>query len=106
MIRLEGGFERDQYWQEVRRTGDDRLKESGFEDWVVTVRPRAGAQEEEVAVKMSVATRMLDIAIRGQPELPPESFVQTNIIDVIDQAIDTRSDDNVEDMLRDEGGEA
>ena len=49
---------------------------------------------------------MLDIAVDEQPDLPPQSFVQTSIIDVIDQATDARSDDVFEDLLRDEGGEA
>ena len=113
MIRLEGGFELDEYWREVRQTGNDRLKEFGFDDWVVTLRPltvadsaRAGAHEEESAVKISADTKMLDIALDEHPDLPPQSFVQTSIINVIDQAINARGDDDLEDWLRDEGGEA
>ena len=56
MIRLEGGLELDEYWREVRKTGDERLQEFGFEDWVVTLRAltipdtgRAEAHEEEPA---------------------------------------------------------
>ncbi len=113
MIRLNGAFELDEYWREVRQTGDDRLREFGFDDWVVTLRPltvaesqRAGAHEEASAVNISAATKMLEIAVREQPDLPPQSFAQTNIIDVIDQAIDARGDDDPEDRLQDDGGEA
>ena len=113
MIRLEGGFELDEYWREVRQTGNDRLKEFGFDEWVVTLRPltgteseRAEVHEEESAVNISAATKMLDIAVREQPDLPPGSFVQTSVIDAIDQAIEARGDDDAEDWLRDEGGEA
>ena len=113
MIRLEGGLELDEYWREVRQTGDERLQEFGFEDWVVTLRAltlpdsaRAEAHEEEPAVTVSAATKTLDIAVGKQLDLPPQSFVQTSIIDVIDQAIDARGDGDSEDRLRDEGGEA
>ena len=113
MIRLQGGLELDEYWREVRKMGDERLQESGFEDWVVTLRAltlpetgRAEAQEEEPAVTVSAATKMLDMAVGKQPDLPPQSFVQTSIIDAIDQAIDARGDGDSDDRLRDEGGEA
>ncbi len=113
MIRLEGGFELDEYWREVRQTGNDRLKEFGFEEWVVTLRPmtaadseNAGAHEEQAAVKLDAATRMLEIAVHEQSDLPPESFVQTGIIDAIEQATHTPRDDDIEDLLSDEGGEA
>jgi hypothetical protein len=106
MIRLDESLERDDYWQEVRQKGDERLTESGYDDWVVTVRPRSGAHDEAVAVNVSVATRLLDIAVHEQPELPPESFIQTSIIDVIEHAIGARRDEGDEDPLRDEGGEA
>jgi len=113
MIRLEGGFELDEYWREVRQTGNDRLKEFGFEEWVVTLRPMtatdsesAGAHEEQAAVKLDAATRMLEIAVHERSDLPPESFVQTGIIDAIEQATHTPRGDDVEDLLSDEGGEA
>ncbi|MCZ6492707.1 MAG: hypothetical protein O7D97_06910 [Planctomycetota bacterium] len=113
MIRLQGGLKLDAYWREVRQTGDERLQEAGFEDWVVTMRPltlpetgRAEAHEEEPAVTVSVTAKTLGIAVGKQPDLPPESYVQTSIIDVIDQAIDARGDGDSEDWLRDEGGEA
>ena len=113
MIRLEGGLELDEYWKDVRKTGDERLQEFGFEGWVVTLRAlprpetgRAEAHEEEPAVTVSAATKTLDIAVGKQPDLPPESFVQTSIIDVIDQAIAALGDGDSEDWLRDEGGEA
>ena len=113
MIRLEGGFEIDEYWREVRQTGNDRLEEFGFDDWVVTLRPltapdpeRIAAHEEESVVNISAATKTLDITVDEQPDLPPQSFVQTSIIDIIDQAIEARGDDDSEDWLRDIGGEA
>ncbi len=113
MIRLEGGFELDEYWSEVREAGNDRLSEFGYDDWVVTLRPltvadseRTEADEEESAVNISADTKTLDIAVDEQPDLPPQSFVQTSIIDIIDQANEARGDDDSEDWLRDEGGEA
>ncbi len=113
MIRLEDEFELDEYWREVRQTGNDRLKEFGLEEWVVTLRPmtaadseKAAAHEEQAAVNIDPATKMLDIAVHEQPALPSESFVQTGIIDAIDQATYARSDDDIEDLLSDEGGEA
>ena len=113
MITLEGRFELDEYWGEVRQTGNDRLKDLGFDDWVVTLRPmtvaesqRGGAHEAESAVTLSGATKALDIVVEEKPELPAESFVQTSIIDVIEQAIGALGDDEAEDWLRDEGGEA
>ncbi len=113
MIRLDGGFERDEYWRQVREAGNDRLKEFGLDDWVVTLRPLtatdsegAEADEEELAVNISADTKMLDIAVDEQPDLPPQSFVQTSIIDMIDQAIEARGDGESEDWLRDLGGEA
>ena len=113
MIRLEGGFDLDEYWSEVRQTGNDRLRESGLEAWVVTLRPltaadskRAGADEEQAPVNIDAATKTLDIAVHEQPDLPPESFVQTGIIDAIDQATHARRDDDIEDLLSDQGGEA
>ncbi len=113
MIKLEGGFELDEYWREVRQTGNDRLKDSDFDDWEVILRPLtasdskgAGALEEEPTVNISAATKTLDIAVVEQPELPPQSFVQTKIIDVIGQAIDTPGEHDFGDWLRDEGGEA
>ena len=110
MIKLEGRFELDEYWEEVRRAGDDRLQEAGFDDWVVTLRPltvadpERAAHEEKLAVSMSAAKKILDIAVGRQPDLPPQSFVQTSIIDAIDQAIGAHGDD--ENWFRDEGGEA
>ncbi len=113
MIKLEGGFELDEYWSEVRQTGDERLDESDFVDWVVIVRPRAAgaaegssAREEESAVKIRAATKTLEIAVDRQPDLPPEVFVQISIIDVIAQAIEARGQDHSKDWVRDEGGEA
>ncbi len=113
MIRLQGGFEVDEYWTEVRQTGNDRLKEFGYEDWVVTLRPltltdseRSGSHGEEWAVDVSAAAKTLDIAVIERPELPPQSFVQTTIIDVIDQSTDARGDDAFGNLFRDEGGEA
>ena len=113
MIRLLGEFELDEYWREVRQTGNDRLKEFGLEKWVVTLRPmtaadseKAGAHEQQAAVNIDTATKMLDIAVQEQPDLPPESFVQTGLIDAIDQATHTGRDDDLEDLLSDEGGEA
>ncbi len=112
MITLEGRFELDEYWTEVRQTGNDRLKDFGFDDWVVIVRPltatdsQSGAHEAESVVNISGATKTLDIVVDEQPELPAESFVQTSIIDVIDQVINALGDDDAEDWLRDEGGEA
>ena len=113
MIRLEGGLELKEYWKEVRQTGNDRLEVFGFDNWVVTLRPltspdpeRVDAPEEESVVNISTATKTIGIAVNEQPDLPPQSFVQTNIIDVIDQATDMRHDDDSEDSLRDEGGEA
>ncbi len=102
MITLKDGFELDDYWSEVRQTGDERLEESGFVDWVVIVRPQAAE-----AVEISVATRVLDIGVDGQPDLPPEVFVQTSIIDAIDQAVEAAmGQDHSEDLIRDDGGEA
>ena len=113
MIRLEGKFESDEYWREVRQVGNERLDEFAFNDWVVTLRPltvadseRAGASAEASAVNLSAATKTLDIALGEPPDLPPQSFVQTSIIDVIDQATDAQGGDALEDSLRDEGGEA
>ncbi len=113
MIKLHGRFELDKYWREVRQTGDDRLKDSDFGDWEVTLRPLtasdskgAGALEEEPAVNIRAATKTLEITVAEQPELPPQSFVQTKIIDVIDQAIDTPGEHDSGNWLRDEGGEA
>ena len=112
MITLEGRFELDEYWTEVRQTGNDRLKDLGFDDWVVTLRPLTAtdsegteAQAEETAVNISAPDKTLDIAVAGQPELPPDSFVQTSIIDAI-EATGAGGDDAAEDLLRDEGGEA
>ncbi len=63
MIRLLGEFELDEYWREVRQTGNDRLKEFGLEEWVVTLRPmtaadseKAGAHEQQAAVAVGLAT--------------------------------------------------
>ena len=113
MIRLQGGFEHDEYWRQVQETGDDRLQESGFDGWVVTLRPLPAADstgteshQQELAVNISVAGRLLDIAADEQPALPPQSFVQTSIIDIIDQAIGATGVDDVEALRRDEGGEA
>ena len=110
MIRLEGGFEIDEYWREVRQTGNDRLEEFGFNDWVVTLRPMAVPHSDIVAdlelFAINAATKTIDIEVENQPDLPPESFVQTKIIDVIDLATDARSDEDFVDRLRDKGGEA
>ncbi|MHC4446676.1 MAG: hypothetical protein ACYSXF_02560 [Planctomycetota bacterium] len=110
MITLEGRFELDEYWKEVQQLGNDRLKDFGFDDWVVTVRPLTAAEraagEAESVINISGATKTLDIVVDEQPELPAESFVQTGIIDVIDQVISALGDDDAEDWLRDEGGEA
>ena len=113
MIRLEGRLELVEYWREVRQAGNDRLEEFGFDDWVVTLRKltvpdpeRVEAHEEESVVNISAVAKTIDIAVDEQQDLPPQSFVQTNIIDVIDQATDARRDDDFEDTLRDEGGEA
>ncbi len=50
MITLEGRFELDEYWREVRQTGNDRLQEFGFDEWVVTLRPLTGAESERAEV--------------------------------------------------------
>ena len=111
MIKLQGRFEFDEYWEEVRRAGDDRLQESGFDDWVVTLRPPGVADSERAAreqvpdVSISAAKKILDIAMFRQPDLPPQSFVQTSIIDAI-EVTGAGGDDAAEDLLRDEGGEA
>ena len=111
MIRLEG-LDPDEYWNDVLQTGGDRLTESGFDDWVVTLHPftvreaeSAEARQGGQVVKIDPATKTLDIAAVEQPDLPPESFVQTTIIDVIEQAIGARGDDDLADRLRDVGGE-
>ena len=113
MIRLGSEFRLDKYWREVRQTGDDRLKDLGFDDWVVTVQPltlvdseRSRSHEGEPVVNLSVATKVLEIAVAEQPDLPPESFVQTSIIDIIEQAMDPQANDDLEDWPSDEGGEA
>ncbi len=112
MITLEGRFELDEYWTEVRQTGNDRLKDLGFDDWVVTLRPQAAgdskgtAHEAESVINISGDTKALDIVVEEKPELPAESFVQTSIIDVIEQAIGALGDDEAEVWLRVEGGDA
>ena len=113
MIRLAGGLDHDKYWTAVGETADDRLVDCGFGEWVVTLRPLTAddrpppaADEPEPLISISAATKTLEIAVRGRPELPPQSFVQASIIDVIDQLIGGRADASVEDLLRDEGGEA
>ena len=85
MIRLQGGLELDEYWREVRKTGDERLQEFGLEDWVVTLRAltlpetgRAEAHEAEPAVTVSAVTKTLDIAVGKQPDLPPR-FGTSNV---------------------------
>ena len=106
MIRLEGGFEVQEYWEEVRKAGDDRLEDAGFQEWVVTLRPSAAGPDEQRAVNVNAAARTLEVAVEEQPDLPPDSFVQTSIIDVIEKATGEKADDVFEDLLRDEGGEA
>ena len=70
MIRLEGGFELDECWREVRQTGNDRLEEFGFDNWVMTLRSltvpdpeRVEAHEEESVVNISAVTKTIDIAV-------------------------------------------
>ena len=111
MIRLEGRFEGDDYWREVRQTGDERLGEAGLDDWLVTLRSPTGAESEHTArdetepiIGIDAAARTLDIKVDEQPDLPPESFVQTSIIDVIELATGARDDDG-QDPVRDVGGE-
>ena len=113
MIKLQGRFELDEYWREVKETGDDRLQESGLDGWTVTLRPLSAADstggephDQELAVNIGVAAKSLDIAVDEQPALGPQSFVQTSIIDVIDQAIGATRDDILDDLRRDEGGES
>ena len=63
------------------------------------------AREAESVINISGHTKALDIVVEQKPELPAESFVQTSIIDVIEQATHALGDDD-DDWLRDEGGEA
>ncbi len=111
MIRLEGRFELDEYWKYIRQMGNDRLKDLGFNDWVVTVRPLAAgdskdtAHDAESVINISGNKKTLDLVVEEKPELPADSFVQTSIIDVIEQATHALGDDD-DDWVRDEGGES
>ena len=38
-IQLEGGYETNDFWREVRAVGDQILNEYGYDEWTVTLRP-------------------------------------------------------------------
>ena len=107
-IRLEGGYETNDFWREVQRVGNDILKDWGFSDWTVTLRPKTAADvescsddiAEEGAARVLTNANTKELIIAGFQEDDFESeeeVVERHICELISNVYDDFTDDDIDD---------
>ena len=108
-IQLEGGYETNDFWREVRSVGDQILKEYGYDEWTVTFRPKRAANvekgnddfdDDDASISINTTTRQLTIFGLNESDFDsPEQLVDRHIVDLISDAMGEAYDKD------EEGGE-
>ncbi len=108
-IRLEGGYETNDFWREVRSVGDQILKGYGYDEWTVTLRPKRALNvergnddldDDDAAISIDPTTRQLTIFGFSESDFDsPEEVVDRHIVGLISDAMGEAYDED------DEGGE-
>ena len=108
-IRLEGGYETNDFWREVRSVGDQILKGYGYDEWTVTLRPKRASivqrgsddlDDDDASISIDPTTRQLTIWGFNEGDFDsPEEVVDRHIVDLIRDAMGEAYDED------EEGGE-
>ncbi len=108
-IRLEGGYETNDFWREVQSVGDQILKRYGYDEWTVTLRPKRVSNveranddldDDDASISIDPTTRQLTIWGLNEGDFDsPEEVVDRHIVDLISDAMGEAYDED------DEGGE-
>ena len=108
-IRLEGGYETNDFWREVRSVGDPILKGYGYDEWTVTLRPKQPSNvergnddldDDDPSISIDATTRQLTISGFNEGDFDsPVAVVDPYIAELISDAMGEVYDED------DEGGE-
>ena len=108
-IRLEGSYETNDFWREVRSVGDQILKRYGYDEWTVTLRPKRASNvgrgsddpdDDGASISIYPTTRQLTISGFNESDFDsPEEVVDRHIVGLISDAMGEAYDED------DEGGE-
>jgi hypothetical protein len=107
---LGGGLESSSWWREVREQSDVALRDGGYEEWTVDIRPMSpgdaesidatGADEEDVGVTVDVGAMRLLLLIPADFDSTAEDlheFVEMSVMEPIDEAVGADRDDDDDD---------
>ncbi len=96
-IRLEGGYEKIEFWRQVQSVGDDILRNYGFSDWTVTLRPKTAAEietgtdepgEDDAVVRIDATAQQLMIAGLNEGDFnSPQEVIEIPIVNWIGDAM-------------------
>ena len=105
-ILLEGGYETNDFWREVRSVGDQILDGYGFDEWTVTLRPKgstnvqtanADLDDDGASISVDPTTRQLTISGYNESDFDsPEVVVDRHIVDLIRDAMGDAYDEDEE----------
>ena len=108
-IRLEGGYETNDFWRQVRSVGEQILKEYGYDEWTVTLRPKRESKvekgnddldDDDASISIDPTTRQLTIFCFNEADFDsPEEVIDRHIVNLISDAMGEAYDED------EEGGE-
>ena len=108
-IGLEGGYETNDFWRQVRSVGDQILKGYGYDEWTVTLRPKRASKverdnddldDDDASIGIDPTTRQLTISGFNEGDFDsPEEVVDRHIVYLIRDAMGEAYDEG------EEGGE-
>jgi len=107
-IRLEGGYETNDFWRQVRSVGDQILKKYGYDEWKVTLQPKRVSNvkggnddlDDDASISIDPTTRQLTISGFNDGDFDsPEEVVDRHIVNLISDAMGEAYDED------EEGGE-
>jgi len=106
---LSGGLETSPWWREVRERADTALRQAGYDDWSVEIRPMtdadaeqidsSGADDDDVGATIDLGELRLSLLIPANFDPATEDadeFVEFSIVELIDRTADDDSDDDDE----------
>ena len=108
-IQLEDGYATNDFWCEVRSIGDKILKEHGYDEWTVILRPKKVSSgdrgnddldDDDASISIDPTTRQLTIFGFNESDFDsPDEVVDRHIVDLISDSMGEAYDED------EEGGE-
>ena len=103
-IRLEGGYETNDFWREVRSVGEQILEGYGYDEWTVTLQPKRASNvergnddldDDDPSISIDPPTRQLTISGFNESDFDsPEEVVDRHIADLIRDAMGEAYDED------------